>query len=115
MRLDAKVKILIPSVISQEDLKVLTLFYQPLLGAGAYTLYLTLYELSNLDSGISNSYSQQDILDLLNIKSRAHLEMRYKLEALGLLVVYQNKNEYIYSLKSPLTAKEFLNDTILGS
>ena len=115
MRLDAKVKILIPSVISQEDLKVLTLFYQPLLGAGAYTLYLTLYELSNLDSGISNSYSQQDILDLLNIKSRAHLEMRYKLEALGLLVVYENKNDYIYSLKSPLSAKEFLNDTILGA
>ena len=115
MRLDARIKILIPSVISQEDLKVLTLFYQPLLGAGAYSLYLTLYELSNLDTGISIEYTQQDILDLLNVKSKTHLQARHKLEALGLLVVFENLNEYVYSLRSPLSAKEFLNDTILGA
>lgn len=115
MKLNATIKILIQQIISQEDLKVLTLFYQPLLGMGAFSLYLTMYELSNLDSGVSSSYTQQEILDLLNIKSKEHLNYRYKLEALGLLVVYQAENDFIYSLKSPLTAKEFLNDTILGS
>lgn len=115
MKLNAPIKILIPSVISQEDIKVLTLFYQPLLGMGAYAMYLTLYELSNLDTGVSETYLQKELLDILNIKTKDHLKYRHRLEALGLLVVYENINEYVYSLKTPLTAKEFLNDTILGS
>ena len=115
MKLNAVIKITIQQIMSQEDLKVLTLLYQPLLGAMPYTLYLTLYGLANLETGISKEYQQKDLLDMLNIKSREHLNYRYKLEALGLLVVFQSDNEYIYSLKSPMTAKEFLNDTIFGS
>jgi len=49
------------------------------------------------------------------ILNQGTFNYRYKLEALGLLVVFQSDNEYIYSLKSPMTAKEFLNDTIFGS
>lgn len=115
MKLNAVIKITIQQIMSQEDLKVLTLLYQPLLGAMPYTLYLTLYGLANLETGISKEYQQKDLLDMLNIKSREHLNYRYKLEALGLLVVFQSDNEYIYSLKSPMTAKEFLNYTIFGS
>lgn len=115
MYLNTQTKILIPSVISQEDIKVLTLFYQPLLGMGAYTLYLTLYQLSSLETGLSTNYNHQHFLDLLNIKNQKFLNYRHKLEALGLLVVYEGDKDIIYSLKTPLTAKEFLNDTILGS
>lgn len=114
MKLNTPLKILIPSIISQEDIKVLTLFYQPLLGSGAYTLYLTFYELSNLNSGVSDMYLHQDILDLLNVKLEEFLRNRNKLEALGLIVVHESKKDTVYSLKTPLTAKEFLNDTILG-
>ncbi|MGI6771365.1 MAG: hypothetical protein GX546_01145 [Acholeplasmataceae bacterium] len=115
MKLNAVIKIQIQQIISHEELKVLTLLYQPLLGTKPYTLYLTLYTLSNLETGISQEFQQKDLLDMLNLKSKEHISCRNKLEALGLLVVFQNGDEYIYSLKSPMTAKEFLNDTIFGS
>lgn len=115
MKLNATIKITIQQIMSQEDLKVLTLLYQPLLGSRPYALYLTLYGLSNLETGVSKEYLQRDLLDILNIKSREHITFRNKLEALGLLVVFQKDDEYIYLLKTPMTAKEFLNDTIFGS
>ena len=115
MKLNAVIKIQIQQIISHEELKVLTLLYQPLLGSIPYTLYLTLYTLSNLETGISKEYMQKELLDMLNIKSKEHINSRNKLEALGLLVVFQDGDEYIYSLKPPMTAKEFLNDTIFGS
>lgn len=115
MKLNAVIKIQIQQIISHEELKVLTLLYQPLLGSIPYTLYLTLYTLSNLETGISKEYMQKELLNMLNIKSKEHINSRNKLEALGLLVVFQDGDEYIYSLKPPMTAKEFLNDTIFGS
>ncbi len=115
MKLNAQIKITIQQIMSHEDLKVLTLLYQPLLGSKPFALYLTLYGLSNLETGVSQTYLQRDLLDLLNIKSKDHLNFRHKLEALGLIVVFQKDDEYIYSLKPPMTAKEFLNDTIFGS
>lgn len=73
MKLNAVIKIQIQQIISHEELKVLTLLYQPLLGSIPYTLYLTLYTLSNLETGISKEYMQKELLDMLNIKSKEHI------------------------------------------
>ena len=72
MKLNAVIKIQIQQIISHEELKVLTLLYQPLLGTKPYTLYLTLYTLSNLETGISQEFQQKDLLDMLNLKSNSN-------------------------------------------
>lgn len=101
------------SDLSALDYKVLALLYQPLLGLDAHSLYLTFYHLVNKTN--KNTYTHQELLDLINKKQNEFLKIRYKLEALNLLEVYQKEHHYIYFLKSPLTAKQFLLDTVFGS
>ena len=110
MRSKDTFKMNLKNTLSSDDFKVLTLLYQPLLGNPAYTLFQTLYHLGN-----NIEYKHQDIYDLLNIKSTDYLKAREKLEALGLLDVYKNEGDYLYLIKNPLSPKQFLNDTILGS
>ena len=43
------------------------------------------------------------------------IEQRKKLEAIGLLVVYQNDDLFLFDLRSPLTAEEFIKDGSLGA
>lgn len=99
--------------LSAADFKVLALLYQPLMGLEAHALYTTLYQLVNKTG--RSSYTHTELFDLLNLKQADFLKMRYKLEALNLLVTYQKEDEYIYQMKAPLTAKSFLVDTIFGS
>lgn len=99
--------------LSASDFKVLSLLYQPLLGMQAYALYQTFYQLSLYLK--AKDMTHQVLLDLLNVKQRDFLESRRKLEALGLCDSYHYQDQYIYILKSPLTAKQFLSDTVFGS
>lgn len=101
------------SDLSELDYKVLALLYQPLLGLEAHSLYLTLYHLVNKTN--RNSYMHQELLDLINKKQSDFLKIRYELEALNLLEVHQKEDHYLYFLKSPLSAKQFLVDTVFGS
>ena len=103
----------IQSDLSASDFKVLALLYQPLLGLEAHGLYITCYQLLNKTHKIT--YSHQELFDLMNIKKADFLLMRNKLEALNLLCVFQKEEEFIYFLKAPLTAKQFLIDTVFGS
>ena len=99
--------------LSAADFKVLALLYQPLMGLEAHALYTTFYQLINKTQ--RKSYTHQELFDLLDLKQLDFLKMRHKLEALNLLAVYQKDDHYIYQMKTPLTAKSFLVDTIFGS
>lgn len=103
----------IHSDLANQDFKVLALLYQPLLGVEAHSLFITFYQL-NHKTRIS-AYTHQQLFDLLNLRQSDFLKMRNKLEALNLLEVYQKQDNYIYYLKTPLTAKQFLLDTVFGS
>ncbi|MBE0701345.1 MAG: DnaD domain protein [Acholeplasmataceae bacterium] len=103
----------IQSDLSAGDFKVLALLYQPLMGLDTHALYVTFYQLIN-KTGI-NSMTHGEFFDLLNLKQADFLKMRHQLEALNLLTVYQKDDIYMYFMKSPLTAKQFLIDTVFGS
>lgn len=101
------------SDLSAADFKVLALLYQPLMGLEAHALYTTFYQLVNKTG--RNTYTHSELFDLLDLKQADFLKIRNKLEALNLLQVYQKEDEYLYFMKAPLTAKQFLVDTVFGS
>lgn len=100
--------------LSTDDYKVLVLLYQPLIGLNAHSIYLTLYHLINQQTYSSNQHKFIFLYDLLNVKPNICKTAISRLEAIGLVETYQQENHYLFQLKSPLTAKQFLSDTILG-
>lgn len=105
-------KVHVNQPLSALDYKVLSLLYQPLIGHEAFSLYLILNELSKTEH--EKDFNHQFLSDLLNIRVKDLLEARKKLEALNLIETYQDLNHFIYILKQPFTARQFLVDTILG-
>lgn len=101
------------SDLSAADFKVLALLYQPLMGLEGQALYTTFYQLINKTN--KSTYTHTELFDLLNLKQIDFLKIRNKLEALNLLQVFQKEDEFLYFMKAPLTAKQFLMDTVFGS
>ena len=99
--------------LSAADFKVLALLYQPLMGLEGQALYTTFYQLINKTG--KQTYTHQEIFDFFDLKQTDFLKIRHKLEALNLLVVHQKNDDYMYIMKAPLTAKQFLLDTVFGS
>ena len=99
---------------SSIDYQVLTLLYQPIIGDSAFNLYLTLMNLMDRQTLISEEYLHADLESLLNHKLAQIEEDRYKLEAIGLLVTFFAKDSFTYEIKLPLSARSFVNDGILG-
>jgi len=94
--------------LSPADMKNLTLLYQPIMGVDAFSLYLNLFqqpmniEIAH-DSILVNSIKSMEIF----------IDARNKLEAIGLIDVYQTQTNLIYILKKPLLASLFFHDAIL--
>ncbi|MFH0767934.1 MAG: DnaD domain protein [Bacillota bacterium] len=101
------------SDLSAADFKVLALLYQPLMGLEGQALYTTFYQLTNKTN--RGEYTHTELFDLLNLKQLEFLVIRNKLEALNLLTVFQKDDQYLYFMKAPLTAKQFLLDTVFGT
>lgn len=112
MKVNSKFKLNMITTLSSVDFKVLTFLYQPLIGMKGLSLYNTLYMLSD-----NNVYEKHQMLfDLLNITQTEFIEIRNKLEAIGLMDVYEKDlDRFIYVLKPPYSAKRFLTDTFLGT
>lgn len=100
--------------LCKDDLDVLTLLYLPLIKMEAYSTYLTLYTMLERASLTSQILLLKDITDLLTITPKKFHEARMRLEAIGLLTTYAKESEYLLLLNSPLTAKQFLTDGVLG-
>jgi replication initiation and membrane attachment protein len=100
--------------LNPDDVNVITLLYAPLIESEAYKLYMTLQSLLNRSSLTSHSLLHKEILDITGLNPQTFAEARLKLEAIGLLSTYKRESEYLFMLKSPLTAKGFLSDGVLG-
>ncbi|HKL94993.1 MAG TPA: DnaD domain protein [Haploplasma sp.] len=112
MKVNSKFNLFMQTDLSASDFKVLALLYQPLLGLNAYSIYNIFYQFNKLNQQTPHHF----LLDLLNIKQDDFINAREKLEALGLLETYlKTEDEYLYILKAPFTAKQFLLDTFLGT
>ena len=105
------------TVIKEEDRKIVTMLYQPIIGHSAVSLYFTLIDDLDKRKVISSELTHYHLMTTMQLKLEDIKVAREKLEAVGLLKTYykeENVNEYIYVLFSPLSANDFLNHPILN-
>ncbi len=105
------------TILHDEDRKILTDLYLPIIGADAVMLYFCLW--SSLDSSqiVSKDFSHQKLVSSLRMTINEIYDNRSKLEAIGLiktLVKEGDVNSYIYEIYSPASAGEFLSHPILN-
>ena len=107
-------KVYSKAIINSEKIKILTDLYQPIIGYGAVSLYLTL--LNDLKKN-EEKFSHHHLMSIMQLKLESILDARVKLEGIGLLKTYYKQgelDEYIYLLYSPVSAYEFFNHPILN-
>ncbi|ALF11775.1 replication initiation and membrane attachment family protein [Parageobacillus thermoglucosidasius] len=102
-------------VLHDFDRKVLTLLYQPLIGYRALSLYMTLW--SELELLSEKETTHHSLMVLMQCNLKEIYEERLKLEGIGLLKTYVNREEpklFIYELQPPLTPEQFFTDGMLN-
>ena len=105
------------TILHDEDRKIITSLYLPVIGIEAVMLYFTLW--ADLDNAqiVSKDFSHQKLVSNLRMTINEIETARGKLEAIGLvktLIKPGNVNNYIYELYSPVSANEFLSHPILN-
>ena len=105
------------TILHDEDRKIITSLYLPVIGIEAVMLYFTLW--ADLDNAqiVSKDFSHQKLVSNLRMTINEIETARGKLEAIGLvktLIKTGNVNNYIYELYSPVSANEFLSHPILN-
>lgn len=106
------------TILNDQDRKILTMLYQPIIGSVSTNLYFSLW--SNLDRSeiISTEYTHHYLMTNMQMNLDEIIEARERLEGIGLLKVFYNGdniNHYIYELYSPVSAAEFFNSPILST
>lgn len=106
------------TILSDQDRKLLSMLYQPIIGSVATNLYFSLW--SNLDRNeiLSTEYTHHYLMANMQLNLDEIIEARERLEGIGLLKVFLqegNINRYIYELFSPVSAYEFFNNPILNT
>ncbi|WP_207694288.1 replication initiation and membrane attachment protein [Enterococcus sp. DIV0212c] len=104
--------------LSDQEQAILTHLYQPIIGAQAFSLYLTL--LSEVEgSGVSESLFHADLITMMDMSTKQIEAARKKLEGIGLLSTFaKNDSElgvhFLYRLNHPETAERFFKDEVLS-
>lgn len=100
--------------LTDVDLQVLSLLYQPLIGSGALALYFVLHSLCDRQTTISDEALHADLESLLSMKTAKLEGARHKLEAIGLINAHLAEDRFLYVLNAPLSPDAFVNDGVLG-
>ncbi|MFC0469510.1 replication initiation and membrane attachment family protein [Halalkalibacter kiskunsagensis] len=105
--------------ITDIDRRTLTLLYQPLTGAMAHSLYVTMLSQLEHDQYWSNEQTHRQLMLLLGVSLEVIYEERKKLEGIGLLKTFKRKDEsggttYLYELQPPMTPKQFFENDVLS-
>ena len=105
------------TILTEIDKKNLINLYEPIIGAHAVSLYLTLWsDLDKLEI-MSIDYSHHHLMTILRSDLNTIKLSREALESVGLLKTYFKTgevNHYVYELYSPLSASEFFNHPIFN-
>lgn len=109
-------EIVLPHYLSTNERQLLTLFYQPLTGPEAISLYLILW--AEGEDILTETFNHYHLMNLLGMPIGKIFEARIALEAIGLLRTYR-KDEgdsrlFIYELERPLDAEAFFQDPLLS-
>ena len=105
------------TVIREDDRRLLTMLYQPIIGYTAVSLYFTLIDDLDELKRLSNDLTHHHLMSIMQLRLEDIMIAREKLEAVGLLKTYLKKgnvNSYVYLLYSPISANEFFNHPILN-
>lgn len=106
------------TILQENDSKILTMLYQPIIGITAVSLYLTLCLDLDKNEFMSEEYSHHHLMTNMRMNLEDIIIAREKLEAIGLLKTYYKKsmdvNNYIYEIFSPLSASEIFSHPILN-
>jgi replication initiation and membrane attachment protein len=106
--------------LSSADLTVLIHLYQPLVGAEAIALYLTLAcQLPLHRAGITEIRKHSELLAQCTLGLEELLKARWYLEGVGLLSTYEKKDPekgiyYEYELIPPLSPAKFFHSDVLS-
>ena len=105
------------TILHNEDRKIITSLYLPIIGTDAVMLYFTLW--ADLDNSeiLSSEFSHQKLVSSLRITINELQTSFDKLEAIGLIKAFIKEgsvNNYIYEIFSPVSASEFLSHPILN-
>ena len=106
------IKLFSPIDLSGHDHKVLSLLYRPLIGTVAFSLYQFIFSYTYQKDSVDIDESL--VLNMLVITKKELEEASNVLSAYALLDVFVKEDDLLLQLKKPMTAKQFLNDTIFG-
>ncbi|WP_153730632.1 replication initiation and membrane attachment family protein [Sporosarcina obsidiansis] len=103
---------------SAYDRQMITLFYQPLIGSEAVSLFLTLW--TDAENREPQEHSHYYLMNVLSFPLQPIFQARIALEAIGLLRTYRKQGEgeqrsFLYELLPPLDAPSFFNDPLLST
>lgn len=105
------------TILSENDRQIISMLYQPIIGSTAVSLFYTLWSDLDKTNILSNLYTHHHLMTSLRLKLDIIIAARKKLEAIGLLKSFINKenaNTYVYELFSPVSASVFFNHPILN-
>ena len=105
------------TVLNEQDRKIITMLYQPIIGFAAVSLYFTLIDDLDKKEVRSDELTHHHLMATMQLKLDEIVIAREKLEGVGLLKTYyrqDNVNNYVYLLYSPISANDFFNHPILN-
>ncbi|MBN7276364.1 DnaD domain protein [Lactobacillus acetotolerans] len=107
-------------VLFPNDIRILIKLYQPLVGATAIALYLTLVEDFNADAILSDAKGIYSLQEQLDCSLKDLFKALHKLEAVGLIKTVLIKNEIMgqvitFRLLRVPTSSEFFSTPLLAS
>lgn len=110
--------IVLASVLTDYDRKLLTRLYQPLCGFGAIALYFTLWSELEIGNTTSEEISHKSLCEMMQCNIKEFELFKNRLEGLGLLKTYIKEGQmpiYIYELYAPLNTRDFFKHELLGT
>ena len=105
------------SIITDNDLKIVSMLYLPIIGSLSVMLYNMLNNDLDKLSIVSPELNHAHLLNNLHVSNKELEQARNNLEAIGLIKTYLKKdtvNHYIYELYSPVSAHEFFSHPIFN-
>ena len=105
------------------QMQSLTQLYQPIMGGKALSLYFTLMSMPMVDHLWSQQFLHSQLLETLNVGTSTIQEARLRLEGLGLIRTYRQKNSHanaqlqilVYDLQLPQDAHDFFHHPQLST
>ncbi|MFJ7184434.1 replication initiation and membrane attachment family protein [Lysinibacillus xylanilyticus] len=106
----------LPHALSTQERQLVTLFYQPLIGAEPISLYLTLW--AEAEEMPKQQMTHYYLMNVLGLPIGKVFEARIALEAIGLLRTWKKEDadqrSFLYELIRPLDADSFMKDPLLS-